>query len=600
MRSPEEIRFRLLQEARNLQFFLLGCDRRYTTAPPSTPLEDLPDPAPIIERLRRSPFASQVVADAEKVLAHRFPLLTFEIDTGPHIDWSRDYVNGRSSGLDYFRRIPYLNGTLVGDHKIVWELNRHQHLVLLAMAWRFTGRREFLDQAESHVIDWRAKNPFVRGINWTSTLEVGFRALSWIWLWHLAGEDLSAATRQSLLEGLAEHAFYLEYNLSIYFSPNTHLLGEALALETIGRLFPGFPSAAHWQLLGAETVDKQMDVQIRADGSHFEQSSYYQVYTLDMMLWHRVMGGGRTPQFEEKLLAMAEYLDALLGPSGLLYFWGDDDGGRLFHPYGARNAFGRATLATCGVMLGRPGWIHDETALNEQAGWWLGADALNKPRAVRPPRPESIFKDAGMIAIESGSLHILFDAGLFGALSAGHSHADTLAITARDSEEELLIDPGTYTYLSDVKARDAMRGTAAHNTIRINSLDQAVPVNPFRWANPPEVELVRAEHGIVEAQCRYRGFTHAREIDYREPGIVRIRDTVSGPPGIHRIEQFWHLGARNAMVFPADAHVEEHEAHEVGWRSQGLGTREPARYLVRTLDTELPLTLLSVINSLKP
>src|SRR2546422_8334175 len=36
---------------------------------------------------------------------------------------------------------------------------------------------------------------------------------------------------------------------------------------------------------------------------------------------------------------------------------GDDDGGRLFHPYGRRDRFGRATLSTCGAVFDEPGWI---------------------------------------------------------------------------------------------------------------------------------------------------------------------------------------------------------------------------------------------------
>ena len=35
-------------------------------------------------------------------------------------------------------RIPYLDPLQVGDHKVVWELNRHQHLVTLAQEYNRT------------------------------------------------------------------------------------------------------------------------------------------------------------------------------------------------------------------------------------------------------------------------------------------------------------------------------------------------------------------------------------------------------------------------------------------------------------------------------
>ena len=39
-------------------------------------------------------------------------------------------------------KIPFLDFAVVGDHKVTWELNRHQHLVTLAKAWLLTQREE--------------------------------------------------------------------------------------------------------------------------------------------------------------------------------------------------------------------------------------------------------------------------------------------------------------------------------------------------------------------------------------------------------------------------------------------------------------------------
>ena len=143
-------------------------------------------------------------------------------------EWRRDIVSGKVSGTAYFRRVPYLNSAVTGDHKVIWELNRHQYLIALAQAWRFTQRREFLDRVEALLSSWQAANPPWSGINWCSALEVAFRAWSWIWVWHLAGQALSAAARRDLLRALYQHGYHLEHNLSFYFSPNTHLLGEAM------------------------------------------------------------------------------------------------------------------------------------------------------------------------------------------------------------------------------------------------------------------------------------------------------------------------------------------------------------------------------------
>jgi len=61
----------------------------------------------------------------------------------------------------------------------------------------------------------------------------------------------------------------------------------------------------------------------------------------------------------------------------------------------------------------------------------------------------------------------------------------------RKDAEQILIDPGTYTYVADPVWRDRFRGTAAHNTIRIDERDQARPSGPFAWKAPPEVKVTR-------------------------------------------------------------------------------------------------------------
>src|SRR5204862_2574262 len=126
----------------------------------------------------------------------------------------------------YFRTIPYLDVARAGDHKIIWELNRHQHLVLLDQAHLLTGRADFLSEIEEQLDSWFEANRFQRGINWASALEVAFRSLSWMWVDHLVGARMRPEARRRLREGLYRHALHLETNSSVYFSPNTHLLGE--------------------------------------------------------------------------------------------------------------------------------------------------------------------------------------------------------------------------------------------------------------------------------------------------------------------------------------------------------------------------------------
>jgi hypothetical protein len=547
MRSIAELAFRARQESANL--LLLASPPKFSE---DAPLQlALPDPQDTAHALRGSEYANSVESTARSVLAHRFPLFGLSIDTGPEIHWRRDYVHDVESGTAYFRRIPYLDFATVGDHKFIWELNRHQHLVLLAQAFLFTGAEEFVREIQTQLETWLEQNPFQRGINWASALEVAFRAISWIWVYHLTGPQMPPNFRRCFLAELYRHGRHLATNLSIYFSPNTHLLGEAVALYALGTLFPAFPESALWQKRGSELVQAQLSFQVQADGSHFEQSTYYHVYALDFFLFFYLLSG-RPEDVGPVLERMADYLHWLLGPARQIAFLGDDDGGRLFHPYGHRDRFGRATLTTCGIVLGHEEWIGTPDDVAEQSAWWIGANAL---RSARPqhsaPSGCRLFPDAGAAFLQSGPLFVQMDCGPFGYGSAGHSHSDTLSLIISLGLERVFIDPGTYIYEVDSGERDWFRGSAAHNTVRVDGLNQGETAGPFRWSSKPEVVLntwkPNAEGGFIDAYCRYGPFTHRRQV-LLQPGRLLVFDEIEGPAGEHVCEQIWQLGPAASKV----------------------------------------------------
>ncbi len=442
---------------------------------------------------------------AEQIVAHEFPIFCTVIGTGAAIDWRRDYLSGKSSGLEYFRFVPYLDAASVGDHKVIWELNRHQHLVVLARAFADSKDPRYLAEIRAELHSWWEQNPFLKGINWASTLEVAFRSLSWLAVLALVGDELSAQERAELWARLHQHGRYIENNLSVYFAPNTHLLGEALALAALGRVL----GIAKWQMRGDELMAVQRTAQTLADGGYFEQSTYYHVYALDMFVMHLLLRGEEQP--DGCVLDMAHWLACILGPDRRLVCLGDDDGGNLFWPYGDRAEFGSAALSRAERACAR----------------------------AFPCLPSTLFASTGLATFSDADVFLLVDCGPFGAGGAGHSHSDTLSLVVRRGPEEILIDPGTYTYTSDLWARDEFRGSASHNTIRIDSANQAEAVHPFRWINKPDVRIVEWRvNELLIAECRNNGFTHRREFHF--DGDLRVVDTVEGTAGEHEIEQFWH------------------------------------------------------------
>ena len=211
--------------------------------------------------------------------------------------------------------------------------------------------------------------------------------MSWFWAYYLIGDSKSkpAGFENDYLRAQALHGRHLERYLSTYFSANTHLMGEAVALFFLGTLLQ-FKSAERWRKQGWQIVLEEAKNQVRPDGMHFEQSSYYHVYAIDFFLHAAVLamnnGVALPAEFENTVQKMLNAL-FLLGRTGSVPRLGDDDGGRLFDGRRNRSEHLLDPLATGAILFGRGDFKAAAGEIREETVWLLGA-----PRScrVRPPR----------------------------------------------------------------------------------------------------------------------------------------------------------------------------------------------------------------------
>jgi hypothetical protein len=190
---------------------------------------------------RWSKELGHLVAAADAVVDGHFDLLGHGgLNFGSPIDWHLDPVSNRRAPLIHWSRIPYLNAELIGDHKVIWEINRHQHFFILGRAFQATGRSTYAECFVAHLSSWMDANPPKDGVNWASSLEVAYRAIAWLWALELFRDSplLTVEVVKRMLKYLCIHGRHLERYLSTYFSPNTHLTGEALGLFYLGVMLP--------------------------------------------------------------------------------------------------------------------------------------------------------------------------------------------------------------------------------------------------------------------------------------------------------------------------------------------------------------------------
>ena len=481
-------------------------------------------------RLRFPNAAASARERADRMLAGRYDILGYrDLPFGTPPAWHTDPVHGRESPRDFWTRVPYLDPEH-GDHKVIWEINRHQHWLSFARAYHLSAEDRYYQAVVEQLESWMAENPPLRGVNWASMLEVGLRSVSWLWVLHFFAP---AATRDpagaapwtvDLLLGLDRQLTQVERNLSRYFSPNTHLTGEALALYVTGCALPELRDSERRKSIGRQVLLQQIDRQILGDGGHAELSAHYHRYTTDFYLLALLAArDGADPAarvFDETARRLAGYLRSLADDEGRLPLTGDDDGGQLFPICGRSPWDCRDTLAAAAAIL-------DDTAMAvseppEEVFWMCGALPLERTTYKPSIRPSTALADTGYYVSRSAAGdHLVFDAGRHGFLNGGHAHADALSIVLTVRGVPFLVDAGTGTYTMDPRLRDLFRSTAMHNTVVVNGRSQSETRGPFHWRTVADARatLWRSDERYDYAEGRHEGYgqvVHAR-------GVVTIR-----------------------------------------------------------------------------
>ncbi|MFZ1699212.1 MAG: alginate lyase family protein [Pyrinomonadaceae bacterium] len=460
---------------------------------------------------------------ADEIAAGRVDLMGLKgLFVGTQIDWHREPVSTKKSPLKHWKEFDELDTTETGNKKVIWELNRHQHFFTLGVAYMLSGDEHYAEIFAGHLSSWMDQNPPAMGINWASSLEVAFRSMSWIWAFHFFrdSEHLTPALFKDALKFLYLHGRHIEQYLSKYYSPNTHLTGEGLGLYYLGTQLPFLERAEHWRKLGEQILFSEIGKQVKPDGVYFEQSTWYQRYTVDIYshfvilraLSGRNSAGKGTEILEGRLGTTFEMLRQFTMPDGSTPLIGDDDGGRMLPLTDAASDDFRGTLALGAILFDRGANKLVAGGPSQEILWLTGTEGLNAYSALKAAEPRDTstqFPDGGYCTMRDGWSDtdncLIVDCGNVGSLAGGHGHADALSIAVAMNGRSLLVDSGTYTYHESRELRDYFRSTIAHNTLEIDGVSSSEPGNAFGWTTRAEA---RCDNWLAEERFDFFAGSH--------------------------------------------------------------------------------------------
>jgi hypothetical protein len=576
---------------------------------------------------------TRLETSAKELLAGRCQVFgRLRDDLVPAPDWFLDPRTGvQAPSRAYCFDIDHRDEATVGDAKFVWELSRHQHLTVLAAAYRLSGDERYAQAVGRQLRSWWAENPFLSGIHWISGIELGVRLISWVWVRRLlhgweGARGLFEGNRL-FLQQLHHHQDYLAMLPSRGSSGNNHLIAEAAGQFVASCAFPCFPETPGWREQAAEFLRREAGRQTFASGLNRELATEYHGFVLELCLAAALEGEAAGHPLGvavwEPILRMTDALAAVV--DGRLcpprQGDGDDGHGLLLDPPGYDRW--ASLLATGAVLFGSLPWWpapvpHDDV----RTPLWTALAPAPALGGSRPARRPSLFADAGMALLRDeltgpDELWCRVDHGPHGYLSiAAHAHADALSVEVRVGGVDVLADPGAYCYHGEPRWRAYFRSTVGHNTLEVGGVDQSVADGPFLWTRHArsELEHVAGLDGgpVAEWRAAHRGYerlrppaVHRRAVRLQRQNRLLLIDDVLESNGEHDCRLAFHLGPEiscgleghrallswttregrrtASLVLPASlswSYLQGDPDAPAGWYSPGFGVRMPAPTLV--------------------
>ena len=401
----------------------------------------------------------------------------------------------------------------------------------LAHAYRTTGDERYRAAWERLVESFLAQVPAAGDPSEVTAR----RIVNWIYAWQGLG-TLSNGLEPALTERIAAEARHVRETLT---PERNHRTLELYALAVVGFAFDDRDLVSS----AIAELDRNLAEDFLPDGVHRECSTHYHMIALRSFAGLREnacrFGIALPDGFDERLRRAAEFARHCCRPDGTIPALSDADTG-------------------------------DYTALLELLG-------------VDPAETGASFPDGGYFTQRAGDRFLIFDCGPLG--DGGHGHYDLLSFEAWAGGRPLVVDPGRFTY-ADGDDRRWFKGTAGHNTVCVDGLDQT----PYARKAPrgPVAEprfLGRAGDELAgEAHSPAYEAVHRRRIAFVDERHWVIEDTLTGEDE-HRYDLRFHLApgdawASGSAVLASGLALVIDGADEIaiepGWVSPRYGVKQEA------------------------
>jgi hypothetical protein len=446
---------------------------------------------------------------------------------------------------------------------------------------------KYFEEIKHQILDFISSNPINFGSQWMLSMEVGIRAANWLISYDFlknAGFDFGDEFNKVFINSIYEHGKYICENLewsegmrgNHYFANITGLLFIAAYLQITDE-------TSSWLTFAIHEIIAETDYQFLPDGGNFEASTAYHCFATEMLFWAVALilslpkekieslykieslhfkGRGKInfnkdknfeitsdgsslifpDEFIQKFHEIGFFTQSILKKNSSIDQIGDNDSGYFFNisPWLSHN-----NLNNLGIYQSRAYLVSLFEAITKKKIKNPEFDNCLEPFIISqskkfdlsqqswasiisyPCKNQRAFSDFGLYIFKRPEYFLSIRCGSIGQKGkGGHSHNDQLSITLNINGNDVMVDPGTYTYTAFPDLRNKFRSIHYHNTLCIegkeqNEIPQGIGDALFWLKNErTKAKVVKISDDYIKCIHYGYGSPHTRELTFNEKVIT--------------------------------------------------------------------------------
>ena len=481
-----------------------------------------------------------------------------------------------------------------GDPEWVYAFNRMSFWICLGKAYALTRDEKYAAAFAGQLNHWVKNVPQSCEMAWRS-IEAGMRLEYWLKAvsYFEASPAVTDVVINTFCKSVIEHAEFLMNLWDPYNLMSNWGVFANRGLLLAGAMLPETTRTIEYINEAKRRLSLEMQIQVYRDGVHWEQSPMYHNEVLecylDVVRLAQCYGISLPDNITRQTLDMCYFNMFSAKPDHHEICMGDSDN------------IDRRDLLTRGAVLFRDRYLKSRTHKKPDYDslWELGKGGIGSFAALEsslPGETDKSFPDSNNYYFRSGwddpATFVHFTCGTLGA---GHGHADKLHIDVFSRGEDILLDPGRYTYVFG-EDRIRYKELRAHNVLMADGRDFYICKDSWECTG-----LTRGINRNFYSDSRYgyaegghlayidRGLYINRRVIYIKPDLIILADEFYAA-GEHTYNQFFHWG--NAGILKGEGNNYVYQTGNVEARmfflTDGLESKISDGFISRHYNREEP------------